>query len=116
MSFDTALKESLDKIFDPYKKCYDRIYDLKAGEAKELSEDLIEFCTNRKWDITAVLLIISNAAECNLMNLRGYWELFKNIYNRIKIKPPINTLKPYIAILFAKEYQVYLNKKFFQIF
>lgn len=101
--------EVLVAICSDYTEFIDRIYDLKPDDVQDLTEDLINFCPQRKWDIAAVLLIIANAAECNLLLLREYWKLFKKLYNHFKIKPPVHKLKPHIAVLFSKEYQVRLN-------
>lgn len=94
----------INEKYHDYIEFYNRIYNLKTGESQQLAEDLIKFCTERKWDSSAVLMIISNAAECNLLYLREYWDLFKTIFNHFQIRPPAHFLRPHIAVLYCKEY------------
>lgn len=98
-----------ESIYKEYMMFYDRIYNLKADETENLAYDLIDFCISRKWDISPVLIIISNAAECNLRLLPQYWHLFKKIFNHFKIKPYESQLKPHIAALYSKEYDIELD-------
>lgn len=104
-------EDQFKNLFHDYIEIYDRIYDLTPDETLQLAEDLIKICSERSWDTSTILLIISNAAECNLVHLREYWEIFKRIYDHFQIRPSPVMLKRHIAVLYSKEYQIRLQIK-----